>query len=120
MDQSKLKMTKPEYHFINSNKMSVYKDEEKKIKVIAGQFQEAEGAIKDHNVEPVYFDVELQKNKEFIFPIINRILHPIPPPIKTSVNSFIIFILLDNINLLSRLLSHQFVQFHLNILQKEH
>ena len=64
---SKLKMTKPEYHFINSNKMSVYKDEEKKIKVIAGKFQETEGAIKDHNVEPVYFDVELQKNKEFIF-----------------------------------------------------
>ena len=39
----------------------------KKIKVIAGKFGEAEGPIKGHNVEPIYFDVELEKDKEFNF-----------------------------------------------------
>ena len=45
--------------------MSVHKDSDKQIKVIAGKFQKAEGPIKKHNVEPVYFDVELKKDKEF-------------------------------------------------------
>ena len=45
------------------------KDSDKQIKVIAGKFQKAEGPIKKHNVEPVYFDVELKKDKEFNFEI---------------------------------------------------
>jgi hypothetical protein len=49
--------------------MSVHKDDDKQIKVIAGKFQKAEGPIKKHNVEPVYFDVELKKDKEFNFEI---------------------------------------------------
>ncbi len=64
---AKLKMNKPDYIYIDSDKMSVHKDEDKKVKVIAGKFQKAEGPIKGHNVEPVYFDVELNKNKEFNF-----------------------------------------------------
>ena len=47
--------------------MQIHKDNDKKIKVIAGKFEDAEGPIKGHNVEPVYFDIELQKNKEFNF-----------------------------------------------------
>ena len=39
----------------------------KTIKVIAGKFENAEGPVKGHNVEPVYFDVELNKDKEFNF-----------------------------------------------------
>ena len=39
----------------------------KKIKVIAGKFENAEGPVKGHNVEPVYFDVELNKDKKFNF-----------------------------------------------------
>ena len=61
---SKLKMSKPEYHYIDANKMSVHKDEEKSVKVIAGKFKNTEGPIKGHNVEPIYFDIELNKNKE--------------------------------------------------------
>ena len=41
------------------------KDDEKTVKLIAGKFKNAEGPIKDHNVEPIYFDIELIKNKEF-------------------------------------------------------
>ena len=66
---SSMKMDKPEYHYIDADKMSVHKDDDKQIKVIAGKFQKAEGPIKKHNVEPVYFDVELKKDKEFNFEI---------------------------------------------------
>ena len=64
-----MKMDKPEYHYIDADKMRVHKDNDKQIKVIAGKFQKAEGPIKKHNIEPVYFDVELKKDKEFNFEI---------------------------------------------------
>ena len=62
---AKLKMSKPEYIYIDADKMSIHKDSEKSVKVIAGKFENAEGPIKKHNVEPIYFDIELSKNKEF-------------------------------------------------------
>ncbi len=62
---AKLKMSKPHYIYIDSDKMSLHKDDEKKVKVIAGRFENAEGPVKGHNIEPVYFDVELKKDKEF-------------------------------------------------------
>ena len=60
-------MSKPEYIYIDADKMAVHKDDEKQVKVIAGKFEKAEGPVKGHNVEPVYFDVELNKDKEFKF-----------------------------------------------------
>ena len=62
---AKLKMNKPDYIYIDGEKMSLHKDNDKKVKVIAGKFEKAEGPVKGHNVEPIYFDVELNKNKEF-------------------------------------------------------
>jgi len=64
---AKLKMSKPEYIYIDSKQMQIHKDSEKKIKIIAGKFNDVEGPIKGHNVEPVYFDVELEKDKIFNF-----------------------------------------------------
>ena len=64
---AKHKMNKPEYLYIDSKKMSIHKDQEKKIKVIAGKFENAEGPVIKHNVEPIYFDVELEENKLFNF-----------------------------------------------------
>ena len=64
---AKLKMNKPEYIYIDSKQMQTHKDSEKKIKIIAGKFGDSEGPVKGHNVEPVYFDVELEKDKEFNF-----------------------------------------------------
>ena len=64
---AKLKMSKPEYIYIDSNKMSIHKDKNKKVKVIAGKFEKAEGPVKGHNVEPIYFDVELNKDKQFSY-----------------------------------------------------
>ena len=64
---AKLKMSKPEYIYIDADQMSVHKDDDKTIKVIAGKFENAEGPVKGHNVEPVYFDIELNKDKKFDF-----------------------------------------------------
>ena len=64
---AKLKMNKPEYIYINSSEVNIHKDEDKKINVIAGKFGDAEGPIIGHNIEPIYFDVEIQKNKTFNF-----------------------------------------------------
>ena len=47
--------------------MTVHKDKDKQIKVIAGKFEKVEGPVKGHNVEPIYFDVELNKDKKFNF-----------------------------------------------------
>jgi len=64
---AKLKMSKPDYIYIDSNKMQIHKDTDKKIKVIAGKFENTEGPVKGHNVEPIYFDIELEKGKDFNF-----------------------------------------------------
>ena len=66
---AKMKMSKPEYHYINADQMAVHKDADKQIKVIAGKFENAEGPIKGHNIDPVYFDIELKKGKEFTYEI---------------------------------------------------
>ena len=64
---AKLKMSKPSYIYIDADQMQTHLDEEKIVKVIAGKFRNAEGPIKKHNVEPIYFDIELNKDKEFNF-----------------------------------------------------
>ena len=64
---AKLKMSEPNYIYINSDQMQIHEDDEKKVKVIAGKFEKAEGPVKKHNVEPIYFDIELKKGKQFDF-----------------------------------------------------
>ena len=68
---AKLKMSKPNYIYINSNEMQTYDDGETKVKAIAGKFKNIEGPVKGHNVEPIYFDVELNDKKEFTFKLPN-------------------------------------------------
>jgi len=64
---AKLKMNKPEYIYIDSKQIHTHRDVEKKIKVIAGKFSNTEGPVKGHNIEPIYFDVGLEKDKKFKF-----------------------------------------------------
>jgi len=66
---AKYKMNKPEYIYIDAKEMQIHKDDDKKVKVIAGKFGEAEGPVKGHNIEPVYFDIEIEKGKKFTFNI---------------------------------------------------
>ena len=82
---AKYKMNKPEYIYIDAEQMQIHKDKEKKIKIIAGKFNEIEGPVKGHNVEPVYFDVEIEKDKEFNFelpPTHNSLIYLIEGKIK--------------------------------------
>ena len=37
------------------------------VKVIAGKFGIIEGPVRGHNIEPIYFDIELQKKREINF-----------------------------------------------------
>ena len=62
---AKLKGNKPEYLYIKSNEIGVHKDDEKTVKVIAGKYEKAEGPEKNHNVEPIYFHLALNEDKEF-------------------------------------------------------
>jgi redox-sensitive bicupin YhaK (pirin superfamily) len=60
---AKMKMNKPKYDFIKSEQITQYKDVDKLINLIAGKFKDKEGPVKGHNVEPIYFDVELKEEK---------------------------------------------------------
>ena len=68
---AKYKMNKPEYIYIDAKEMQVHKDEDKKVKVIAGKFAEAEGPVKGHNLDPIYFDVEIKKGKNFNYNLLS-------------------------------------------------
>jgi len=58
-----MKMNKPKYDYIKSDQVVQYKDKDKLINLIAGKFENKEGPVKGHNVEPIYFDIELTENK---------------------------------------------------------
>ena len=62
---AKLKKNKPTYSFINADQIGIHKDNEKIVKVIAGKYKNAEGPEKGHNVEPIYFHIKLNEDKEF-------------------------------------------------------
>ena len=64
---SDLKMSKPEYLYIDSKEIPIYSDENKTIKIIAGKYLDLEGSVTNHNVNPCYFDIELTKGSTFDF-----------------------------------------------------
>ena len=64
---AKLKMSKPSYQNIEPKEIHEFKDQEKKIKIIAGKYQDKIGPVKGISVDPIYIDVELEKDKIFNF-----------------------------------------------------
>ena len=60
-------MSKPSYQNIEPKEIPEFKDQEKKIKIIAGKYQDKIGPIKGISVDPIYIDVELEKDKIFNF-----------------------------------------------------
>ena len=66
---AKLKKNKPEYLYIKGKELGVHKDNEKIVKVIAGKFEKAEGPQKNHNVDPTYFHILINKEKVFKYTI---------------------------------------------------
>ena len=66
-----LKKNKPEYIYIDNNQMKSHYDLEKKIIIIAGKYKNLEGPITKHNVEPIYFNIELNEGKIFEFELLS-------------------------------------------------
>jgi hypothetical protein len=66
---AKYKMNKPSYQNIEPKEIPEFKDQEKKIKIIAGKYQNKIGPVKGISVNPIYIDVELEKDKIFYFTI---------------------------------------------------
>ena len=71
LQQFEINIDREKLNFESLDELFTYygTDKDKKVKTIAGKFQGAEGPIKNHNVEPIYFDVDLNKGKEFSFNI---------------------------------------------------
>jgi len=65
---AKLKMSKPSYQNIEPKEISEFKDKEKKIKIIAGKYKDKIGPAKGF-VDPIYLDIELEKEKNFNYTI---------------------------------------------------
>ena len=65
---AKLKMSRPSYQNIEPEKIPEFKDREKKIKIIAGKYESKLGPAKGF-VNPIYLDVELEKEKNFNYQI---------------------------------------------------
>ena len=65
---AKLKMSRPSYQKIKPKEIPEFNDKEKKIKIIAGRYKGEIGPAKGF-VEPIYLDIELEKEKIFDYTI---------------------------------------------------
>jgi len=65
---AKLKMSRPSYQNIEPKEIPEFKDKEKKIKIIAGKYKDKIGPAKGF-VDPIYLDIELEKEKNFNYTI---------------------------------------------------
>ena len=61
------KMTEPQYGDITEDMISVYQDQNKKVHIIAGEFEGLSGEIQRKDTKPIFFDVELKAESEFVF-----------------------------------------------------
>lgn len=59
------KMKEPEYREIKAEEVKVYNDDEKTIKIIAGEYKDLKGPMVLPYADPVYLDIELKPNVEF-------------------------------------------------------
>ena len=66
---AKLKMSKPSYQNIEPSNIPEFKDQEKKIKIIAGRYKDKTGPVKDTSIDPIYLDVQLKKGTIFDYVI---------------------------------------------------
>ena len=66
---AKLKMSKPSYQNIEPSNIPEFKDQEKKIKIIAGRYKGEAGPVKGTSVDPIYLDVQLKKEAIFDYVI---------------------------------------------------
>lgn len=63
------KMTEPKYRDIRKDMIPVYFDDKMRVHIIAGEFNGIRGPIEVIETKPIFFDVELNPNQEFVFNI---------------------------------------------------
>lgn len=64
------KMVKPNYGNITKEMIPVYSDDKMKVHIIAGEYKELSGPVPSaKDAEPIFLDVELEPNSEFVFNI---------------------------------------------------
>lgn len=63
------KMDPPSYREITSDMIPMYKDKSVKVNIIAGKYMGVKGPISRDMVEPIFLDVELNKNQTFSYNI---------------------------------------------------
>jgi redox-sensitive bicupin YhaK (pirin superfamily) len=68
---SKLKMTEPRYQEVNAVTIPTYEKDGVKIRVVAGQVNDVTGPVTEIAASPLYLDVELAPDTEFIQPVPN-------------------------------------------------
>ena len=61
------KMTEPQYGDITEAMIPVYKAQDKKVHIIAGKYEGLSGEIQRNDTKPIFFDVELEAEAEFVF-----------------------------------------------------
>ena len=66
---SKLKMTEPRYQEVNAATIPTYEKDGIKIRVVAGQVNNVIGPVTEIAASPLYLDVELAPDTEFIQPV---------------------------------------------------
>jgi quercetin 2,3-dioxygenase len=68
---SKLKMTAPRYQEVNAATIPTYEKDGVKIRVVAGEVNGVAGPVTEIAASPLYLDVELAPDTEFIQPVPN-------------------------------------------------
>lgn len=64
---SKEKMTKPKYRDISRSMIPVYSDDKIKVHIVAGEYKGKNGPIEVMETQPIFFDVEIDGNSEFVY-----------------------------------------------------
>ncbi len=61
------KMTEPHYRNIESSMIPEYREEGLTVLALAGSYENIEGPVKLEGIEPVFLDIELAPEREFVY-----------------------------------------------------
>ncbi|AHF06513.1 pirin family protein [Desulfitobacterium metallireducens] len=64
---AKDKMVSPQYRGIQKHDIPIVDEEDSKVHIIAGNYKGIPGALEGDYVKPLYFDVEVKKDREWTF-----------------------------------------------------
>ena len=66
---SKQKMTAPGYQEYSAESIPIVEDEKMRVKVISGRFGNIEGPVIGNYIQPLFLDIEINKNSELTIPV---------------------------------------------------